>query len=374
MLFWCLAVCAAEFDAARFGAVADGVTDSTAALQAALDAAARAGGGTVVIPPASAPYLLRDTLFIRGSHIEIRGPDATLRLADGAFNGRTKYILFAEGTENAPLRRVVLRGLTIDANYFHQVGSRNSKAVVFRYVEQALVEDVAIAHPYVGLSFRRGSTGAVARRVTVTDYQEDGFDAGGDADEVSGGTVRGVTFVDVTARDAMRCAPGGNAFEIEDGANGVLIQDAVIDHVGGNGVGLRNHVHPALEDHSSDIELRNVTIRRTAGPYSIFVRAATEARSQNSYRNVRLVNVTAESPAAFWGPVRGLVLIGGEFGDILLGLESATGESRASDGVPGAELKDLRARTLRLNGASQGTVLQNVTVPLIVVQAGAKSH
>src|SRR5215831_10255803 len=260
-LLCCAAACAADFNAANFGAVADGATDSTPGIQAAIHAAEKAGGGTVVLPAAPAPYLIRDTLSIHGNNIEISGRGATIRLADGAINGKTKYLICVEGTENAPLHNVVLRGLTVDANYFNQVGARNAKAVVFLYTEQALVEDVVIAHPYVGLSFRRGSNAAVARRVTVTDYQEDGFDAGGDADEVSGGTVHGVTFVDVTARDATRCAPDGNAFEIEDGAQGVLIQDSLVDNVAGNGAGLRNHVHPELDDHSRDVELRNVIFR-----------------------------------------------------------------------------------------------------------------
>jgi hypothetical protein len=172
--------------------------------------------------------------------------------------------------------------------------------VVFRFAENALVEDVTISHPYVGLSFRRGSTGAVARRVTVTDYQEDGFDAGGDAEEVPGGTVRGVTFVDVIARDAMRCAADGNAFEIEDGAQGVLIQEALVENVAGNGAGLRNHIRPGVEDQSRDIEFRNVAMRHTAGAYSIFVRAS-DTEPSNTYRNVTLVNLTAEAPASLHG-------------------------------------------------------------------------
>lgn len=39
------------FDITAFGAVGDGVTDCTAAIQAAMDAAAEAGGGVVEVPP-----------------------------------------------------------------------------------------------------------------------------------------------------------------------------------------------------------------------------------------------------------------------------------------------------------------------------------
>jgi polygalacturonase len=62
-----------HFDVLNFGAVADGVTLDTAAIQRAIDAAATAGGGTVDLP---AGRYLSFTLHLR-SHV-------TLRLAAGA--------------------------------------------------------------------------------------------------------------------------------------------------------------------------------------------------------------------------------------------------------------------------------------------------
>jgi hypothetical protein len=280
----CVSLPAAVFDVTRYGAIADGASDAAPGIQAAIDAAAQSGGGTVLIPPASAPYLLRKTLRIRGHNIELAGPGATLQLADGAVNGRTEYTMYAEGSESAPLQRVTLRGFTLDANYFAQSNSRHSKAIVFRFVEHALVEDVTILGPYVGLSFRRGSHHAVARRVTVIDYQEDAFDAGGDADEVSNGVVRDVSFTGVVARDAPRCAPDGNAFEIEDGAQDILIDHALVDNVSGSGAVLRNHKSEGLENHSRDVELREVQMRGIRGAYGIAVRAAPSPSPRNTYK------------------------------------------------------------------------------------------
>src|SRR5262249_28080050 len=157
----------------------------------------------------------------------------------------------------------------------NQARAKNSKAVVLKFVQDSVVEDVLITRPYVGLSIRR-SDRVQARRVTVTDYQEDGFDAGGDADDTPGGKCWRIRVSDVVARDATRCAWDGNALEIEDGAQDILIHDSLVENVAGNGAGLRNH--KSQDNHSRGVELRNVTFRKITG-LALFGRAAPRENS-----------------------------------------------------------------------------------------------
>src|SRR5262249_27741995 len=138
---------AAIFNVAEFGAVADGVTDSAPGIQAAVNAAVKAGGGTVLLPSAKNPYLVRRTVTFHGSGVEVSGPGARLLLADGPINGQVAPVILFTGAAAEPLHGVALRGLTVDANYFNQARAKNSKAVVLKFVEDSVVEDVVITRP-----------------------------------------------------------------------------------------------------------------------------------------------------------------------------------------------------------------------------------
>ncbi len=76
-----------EFDVGRFGAKGDGKTDDTAAIQRALDAARKAGGGTVWLPKGT--YAIQpgpEFPCAVGSNTEVRGegPASVLKVADDA--------------------------------------------------------------------------------------------------------------------------------------------------------------------------------------------------------------------------------------------------------------------------------------------------
>jgi len=92
----------------------------------------------------------------------------------------------------------------------------------------------------------------------VTQWHNDGFDAGGDG--VTGATHH-IKFVRCRATDSPNQPDGGlpgsrdDAWEIEDGATDVELIDCVVENAGGKSFGLRNHP-------PSDRHTRNITFAR----------------------------------------------------------------------------------------------------------------
>ena len=102
------------FPVGEYGAKGDGVTSDTAAVQAAIDACAAAGGGTVVLEPAK--HYLSGTLVLR-SHVELHlaGGSTLIASANRADFHAMGSLLFAKGTEDV---RVSGTGV-IDGNFEH---------------------------------------------------------------------------------------------------------------------------------------------------------------------------------------------------------------------------------------------------------------
>ncbi len=361
------------FRATDFGAVADGSTSATAAIQQAIDAASASGGGRVILDPAEAPYLISETLTIRSGGIVLSGAGATIQLASRSLSPEGTPVLLVEGSEDNPIHNVRVEGLTLDANYYVQTATGRARGIEIRYAVGARIVDVTITRAYVGLDFGRGCVDGEVRRVTITDYAEDAFDAGGDADVVSGSTARDIRFIDVVARDAPRGDAGGNAFEIEDGAQGVLIQNALVENVSGNGVGLRNHRNPGMLSHSHDVEIRDVMIHDVGGKFAIFGRSEPRERAGlNSYRNIRLHGVRAQAPVAFYGPIADLQINGGEFGDIWLGFDTFVAEPISELALENATLEGVTAQRIRVNGIAGRVILSRIEAETIAIEGAAK--
>jgi hypothetical protein len=112
------------FDVQQLGLKGDGVTDDTAALQAAVDALHAQGGGALYFSPGT--YLVKSVVLYEGLTLcgegaTIKRPDATAaEKASGAAKWTRTFTTYANGAatysgdaDSAPL---VLRGLTIDGN------------------------------------------------------------------------------------------------------------------------------------------------------------------------------------------------------------------------------------------------------------------
>ncbi|WP_394543132.1 M10 family metallopeptidase C-terminal domain-containing protein [Azorhizophilus paspali] len=108
------------FDAKDFGALGDGVSDDRPAIQAAIDAAYAAGGGTVYLPageyrvsptgdPGDGCLMLKDGVYLVGDGIG----ETVIKLVDGSDQKITGMVRSAYGEETSNFG---MRDLTLDGN------------------------------------------------------------------------------------------------------------------------------------------------------------------------------------------------------------------------------------------------------------------
>jgi Ca2+-binding RTX toxin-like protein len=117
---------ARQFNVKDYGAVGNGTALDTAAIQAAIDAAAKAGGGEVYVPsgtyivqsgdnPADGALMIKSNVFIKGDGMG----DTVIKLASGSHQAVTGIIRSASGEATHDFG---VSGLTIDGNRDHTTG------------------------------------------------------------------------------------------------------------------------------------------------------------------------------------------------------------------------------------------------------------
>ena len=154
----------ASFTAETFGAKGDGKADDTAAVQAAVDAAHAAGGGTVAFRP-GATYLVTQVDVMAG--ITLDGNGATVRRPDKTPNKFTRTFttsnrLWVSDADSPPL---VVRDLTLD-------GNRQNQGPYDKYeLEHASLLFFMGAE---GAAAKRGRLRAVVENCTFKDSPADG--------------------------------------------------------------------------------------------------------------------------------------------------------------------------------------------------------
>jgi len=316
------------------------------------------------------------TLTITSDDVTLSGYGATLKLADGAANGTSGsalrntagqvHVIRASGVKGRRIKRVVIKGLTIDGNIYNQKDYYNPRGIVCEYAESVLVRDVRIVRAFVALDFGIGCKNCEARRCLIEDFAEDGFDASGDAHHTSGGVATDIRFIDCHARNAPRA--GGNAWEIEDGAQGVLVQDCTVKNVGGNGFGIRNHWQRKVVDISKNIELRRVRIEEVRGKYGVYSHSAPADKfPTNRMTDVRLIDVECDAQALFYGPtLEGLHINGGAYKALYLGWEYGSKQVKEPGGplypLKQALIENAAVGYIKINGKAGDILLRNVAV------------
>lgn len=321
---------------------APGIPDNAPIIQRAIEDAEAAGGGTIHIPAASQPYTLRAGLTIRGDNITLDGPGATLRLADRALMGRIVDVVQVLGTPDDPATNIRIAGLTIDANYWNQPGSYNPRGFDSDHARNLTLENLTVTDAFVALTFGMNVVGAVATDCRVTRWYDDGFNASGDG--LSGG-ARNIRFIRCTAENSPNEAAGGppgarnNAWEIEDGAQSVLLEDCTVRDCGGSGFAVRNHPEGDAPVRTAAVTLRRCRAERVAhtgfvlwGPSLVntvedVLLEDCDSDSHVYIRNVlglRLTNCRFRVGTRI-GPVRDGVIEGGAFGHMQLWLDRVGG-------------------------------------------------
>jgi hypothetical protein len=355
---------AGDFNITDYGAIADSATDNSPAITAAIDAAIAAGGGRVVFPASASEYLIQNTIRIEADNIELFGPGAELKLADGASSGKAEHMIFVSGSETNPLTTIKIDGLFLDANIHSQIGHEYPRGLVVEFAEQVVIQDVSIRRPFVGMDIGRGSNGVDVYNSRVYEFTEDGISAGGDANKYPGGRGQNISFFNCRTDNAPLSE--GNAWEIEDGATNVLVQDCVVENVGGNGFGIRNHFN-GVDDITQNITLSNVEIRDIGGKYGIYSHCASpDIYPTNHLSDVSLNDVDCEANVLVYGPMEGLRFNGGSYREIYLGYDYGPDNSPVVGGlglpVEDAILDGISAQHIKINAVSGNFEINNAFV------------
>ncbi len=323
------------FDVTAYGAKADGQNDCTAAIRQAIAAAAEAGGGKILIPPAEKPYLISDSIELNADNLQLVGTGATVYLKDGSAVGRTTsetmlHIVKINGTAEKPIENISVAGLTIDANYWGQTDGTAAwqasakiagvtRGIQVGYAHKVLIDKVAIKRSFVGMTFGLGSHNCEARDVKVTQFHHDGF--GVTPERVDGGASN-ITFRRCLVADSRHGRNGGppghrvKGWEIEEGAHGVKAIDCAVRNTDAHGFFVRPHWSRRGTYDTRNIELIRCRVEN-AGKAAFMVKGFNH---QQRVVNVKFIDCHTDTGnfQIMMSPENVLVS-GGHFGSMTIG-------------------------------------------------------
>ena len=330
-----------------FGAKADGKTDDWQAIQKAIKKVGRSGGGRVLLPPSKHPYLITKGVGIYWGNVEIYGPGATIKMADGPYEPKAlQHCIRISGSRKGrtvlPLRRVAIRGVTIDVNFWSKPNANYPRGIYAEFDDGLVIEEVTIRRAGVGMTFGEGMTNSQARDCLITEWFNDAYN-------VTGARRNGIShahhirFVRCRASGSPNEKDGGprgkrdNAWEIEDGAHDIELIDCVAENAGGQAFGIRNHAkkrdHRPVDTHSVTFT-RCRAVKMTRLGWCVMGGGRYDDRLGMTdplvhVRNVRLVDCRSDTRCAFSRGARDITITGGSFtGGVLVGMGDDTEKGR----------------------------------------------
>lgn len=213
-----------EFDVRWFGATGNGITDSTANIQKAIDFAySRPSGGTVTIPEGT--YIFT-TLAVK-TNVRLLGKGGTLKLKDNyCVNAGTSYYLI----HNLTYENVTFENLIIDGNAANNTLYTVADAITATGLNTIVKGCKIINPPDSGIMFTdisygscTGNTITGARDVGIYINAAEGGSAAGNIG-VSGNIIDDCVFGGIAVKRSMENASISNNV-ISSCGNGITVED-----------------------------------------------------------------------------------------------------------------------------------------------------
>jgi polygalacturonase len=272
------------FNIKDYGAIADGKTDNTKAIQDAINAAGNAGGGMVEIP--AGVYLCGPLQFVNNMNLQIE-TDAILRFLpiDRYPGGTTEGLNFITGTK---LHDIAISGKgTIDGQgspwwpFAKTKNAKRPRMIAFRECDKVLIEQVKLMNsPMFHITVGAKSSNITVRDVIIrapssTDPVNPSHNT--DACDVSGTKIL-IQHCDVSV--------GDDDFTCGGGTSNVLITGCTYGY--GHGVSIGSPTKGGV----SDITVENCTFTNTECGIRIKSDRDRGGILQNlTYRNLHMTNV-----------------------------------------------------------------------------------
>jgi hypothetical protein len=256
-----------------FGAVGNGVTDDTAAIQAAVNAAKK-----IYFPPGT--YLINVVTLNANNFLFGDGVASIIKQSASVVGGSSGSLYAESGSSTTTIDNIVIRDLRVEANNITApVFEEHTHLISLNGVKNALIENVQfIGFRGDGLYIGSGISGSAERHninVTVRNCFFDGINQqnrnGISVIDVDGINIINNVFVNLTRNDmpgAIDFEPDGNAFHI---IRNLVVTGNVIRNCGGNVACIQIYTPSTVTSPAYNIVLSNNTCENSPLALGLYI-------------------------------------------------------------------------------------------------------